>query len=264
MSQESQEKPGGNTKTPGPSNKNTQHYRWFLTIPDDNYEESQLSQHFKSFCKKFTFQLEEGKENKYLHWQCEISLNTKEYFASVKNLIGFHDAHIEPTKNYFEAKNYCSKKESRVRGPFNEKSVFIETVPPSKEWQFFLLNIFKEKPDPRTIYWFWDKEGNTGKSSFSKYCAVNHKACVFGSCAGKDIAYALPEDPKVIIFDFPRTMEDYVNYGAIEQVKNGLMFSSKYESKTKVFNTPHVVVFCNFKPELDKMSKDRWIIKEIK
>jgi hypothetical protein len=47
--------------------------------------------------------------------------------------------------------------------------------------------------------------------------------------------------PDPIIYDVPRTAENFVNYGVLEQVKNGLFFSSKYESEMAVFNPPHVI-----------------------
>jgi hypothetical protein len=46
--------------------------------------------------------------------------------------------------------------------------------------------------------------------------------------------------------------------GALEPVKNGLFFSSKYGSEMAVFNPPHVICFANFKPKEVAMSADRW------
>ena len=38
---------------------------------------------------------------------------------------------------------------------------------------------------------------------------------------------------------------------------------AKYESKPICRNSPHVIIFANFEPDLDKLSNDRWIIKKI-
>jgi hypothetical protein len=53
----------------------------------------------------------------------------------------------------------------------------------------------------------------------------------------------------LVICDVPRAAGNFVNYGALEQVKNGLFFSSKYESEMAVFNPPHVICFANSKPK---------------
>lgn len=123
----SQDKPGGNTRPPGLLH---QHYRWCLTIPYKEITASCLSQHFKSIgCKKFTFQAEKGKtETQYEHWQCEVSLETKQYFSAFQNLLGISKAHIEPTKDYFAAKNYCSKSDTRIEGPYTEESKFLKLI----------------------------------------------------------------------------------------------------------------------------------------
>lgn len=259
MSQKSQDKPGGNTKTPGPL---YQQYRWCITLPYEETTASQLSQHLKSFCKKFTYQAEKA-ESGFQHWQIEISLNNKEYFASVKNLIGFDKAHIEPTKNYFAAKNYCSKQDTRIEGPYNEKSVFIKTITTLRKWQQNIVNIIKEEPDDRSIYWYWEKTGNIGKSVFCKYLAVHHEATIFNNGKFSDLAFAIPDNPKIIVFDLPRQSEERFNYSAVEAIKNGMIFSGKYESKTKIFNSPHVLIFANYEPDKSAMSKDRWKITEI-
>lgn len=263
MSQESQEKPGGNTKTPGPKH---QLYRWFVTLPrslDDNISASQISQHLKSFCKKFTFQLEKGDETGYEHWQMEISLITKEYMQSVKNLLGWSKAHIEPTKDYFAAVNYCKKNETRLEGPWTEKSKFIKTPKLKHKWQTDLLEEVHREPEYRKIIWICDKIGGIGKTDFCLNMYDLHGATVFNNGKFADIAYALPEDPKIVIFDLPKTLEERVNYTAIEAVKNGFVFSGKYESSVKRFDKPHVIVMANFEPDYDGLVKDRWEVRII-
>lgn len=72
-----------------------------------------------------------------------------------------------------------------------------------------------------------------------------------------------PAKRKLIVVDCPRSQQDYINYGAIEQIKNGLIFSGKYEGTQLVFNSPHVIVFANEPPDYSKMSMDRWNVVQI-
>lgn len=256
MSQPSQEKPAGNTKTAGPV---YQQYCWFITLPAEETTASQLSQHLKGFCKKFTFQKERG-EGGFEHWQIEVSLRHKEYFQTFKNILGFNKAHIEATQDYFAAKNYCSKKESRIEGPYNEKSVFLNTIEDLYPWQQDMTRRCLEEPDDRKIVWIYNPEGNAGKTQWAKYMAIKHNATVLNNGAFKDLAQAIPDDPKIVIFNIPRSVEEAVNYGAIECIKDGIIFSAKYESRTKIFNSPHVIILANFHPRVEEMTIDRWEI----
>jgi hypothetical protein len=54
-------------------------------------------------------------------------------------------------------------------------------------------------------------------------------------------------------------MQDYIDYGAIEQIKNGLVT----QGTRLVFNCPHVIVFSNSEPDRETMSADRWNIVRI-
>ena len=49
----------------------------------------------------------------------------------------------------------------------------------------------------------------------------------------------------------------------MESIKNGRVFSAKYESKMKVFDPPHVICFANFEPKREAMSADRWAIVDL-
>jgi hypothetical protein len=72
-----------------------------------------------------------------------------------------------------------------------------------------------------------------------------------------------PDKNELFIVDCPRSQQDYINYGAIEQIKNGLVFSGKYEGAQLVFNCPHIFVFANVPPDESKMSLDRWNVRYI-
>jgi hypothetical protein len=62
-----------------------------------------------------------------------------------------------------------------------------------------------------------------------------------------------------IIFDMTRENSEQINYSTIESLKNGIVFSGKYESRLKVAHgSTKVLVMINREPDLDKLSRDRW------
>lgn len=260
-----QVEPVGNTKTTGGG----QLYRWQFTLKstyitnntiNDPIDPESLWKILIQHCKEFYFQLERGVNGGYEHFQGCLSLKIKHRLNETKNIIGFKSVHLEPIINWNASLNYCSKEDTRVAGPWNHNSVWIKTIEVLNWWQEPVLAKLLELPDDRSIWWIWDSIGNIGKSAFCKYAAVRLKATVLGNGSFADLAFALGDSPKIVIFDLPRTIEGRVNYTAIEKIKDGMIFSGKYESKTKVFNSPHVLVFANFSPDENAMSKDRWNI----
>lgn len=256
-----QDVPEGNTKTSGPNHAK---YRWVFTLPYEEITAEDLCHLLREFCKEFYFQGELSKTG-YKHWQGCFSLITKHRFSEVVNILGNQKFHIEVCINWFKSKNYCSKDDTAIAGErYNHNSIFIKTIKDLYAWQKDIEDKLNEEPDERSINWYYDKEGGIGKSAFCKYMCVKHNVPIITSGSKKDIAYALPENPKMIIFDFTRDIEDFVSYSALEECKNGMIFSAKYASKMKCFNSPHIIVFSNFKPDKEKMSKDRWNIYERK
>ena len=141
------------------------------------------------------------------------------------------------------------------------KEVFYNKPPRQMElqlrsWQQEVYDILKQQPDDRTIYWITDKSGNSGKSKLAKYLCTNDGAIMLNGENGNDMLYAYAGE-KIIIVNIPR--HSSVDYGAIEQLKDGLYFAGKYQSKC--VNRPYevqIICFSNGFPSWDLMSHDRW------
>jgi hypothetical protein len=116
--------------------------------------------------------------------------------------------------------------------------------------------------DDRQILWVWDDQGNIGKTFFAKWLISSYGALYITDGKHTDHAYAW-DGEDMVIFDLARTSKDFVPYKSIEHFKNGVMFSGKYESKTKVNKSCKVIVFANYPPDCSALSMDRWCIAEI-
>lgn len=114
-----------------------------------------------------------------------------------------------------------------------------------------------EDQDDRKITWITDIEGNKGKTYLSKHLIASRGAIRFTNGKTSDIAYAYNSQP-IVVFDFARTCEDRINYQVIEDLKNGMIFSGKYESACKIFKPPKIVIMANFEPKFTSLSLDRW------
>lgn len=132
-----------------------------------------------------------------------------------------------------------------------------------RPWQKQVMKILEEPVNERKIYWFYDKKGGVGKTKLSRYISLNYSALYLNNAKTKDIVYAI-DNQKIMVFDFARSLEENINYGAIETVKNGICFSGKYASNNKIMDRPKVICFANFLPNVYSMSLDRWEIYEIK
>lgn len=143
----------------------------------------------------------------------------------------------------------------------DDAEVILEIDP--KEWQRRVIKVIEGPVNPREIVWICDYEGGKGKSYLSKHIVDAYMGFYCNGGKGTDIVYGY-QGNKVVVFDYVRDAQDYVNYGVLEQLKNGCLYSTKYQSGMKRFNVPHIIVFANFMPDQTKMSKDRWVIVDLK
>lgn len=158
---------------------------------------------------------------------------------------------------------YTSKEGKVVRWGYPKDIRIISELRP---WQKEIENLVLGEPDERTIHWFWEETGNIGKSALVKYLVVKYN-CLF--CQGgkeSDIMNLVfksdMDKSNCVLFDIPRSHKGNVSYSALENIKNGLVCNTKYETGYKVFNSPHVICFANYPPaKPEELSSDRWKVK---
>jgi NAD-dependent dihydropyrimidine dehydrogenase PreA subunit len=214
----------------------------------------------------FVFQEETG-ENGTQHLQGVFKSKSPILFNTLKKL--FPKVHWEGTKSWQKAIEYCSKDETRTGLIYHSDDIKIKEPIENPldglklyKWQKDILELIKTKADKRTINWYWENEGNIGKTSLAKYIYMkNMDTTIVAGGKGHDVRNQInnhinveKKNVKIVLLDLVRSCEDYVSYEVIEQCKNGFMYSGKYEGGVCIFNCPHVIVFANYPPDKSKLS----------
>ncbi|UYD39099.1 MAG: replication associated protein [Wigfec virus K19_545] len=190
-------------------------------------------------------------------WECK----------NVQEAIGNHIG-IDPQSGNIKWSDVSGIEKAYALRPRDE----IKVIYPSYPWQQELYEELKGEPNDRKVNWYYDPVGGSGKTQFAKYLMVTYpdQYYVVSQTNGmKDfatiIANAIDGGWKNhgLIFNLARSDAELKIYKPIESIKDGLLTSVKYSGKTMVFNCPHVVVFANFLPDTEKLSKDRWVIRKI-
>lgn len=253
-------KEGGNTISP--SSRQIGSKRWCFTF--NNYKEpedvEQMEALFKKHQCRFVMGKEKGEQGT-AHLQGYIESDKRirplETFKTTK----VHWEKCKGTKD--ENIKYCTKENSFLTNFPSLKPLKILGHDQLYEWQKAIVEIIKNDPDERTIHWYWDKKGCSGKTTFCKYLSHHYKAVPL---EGKknDVLYVAAEfESEIYLWDLERSMEEYVSYASIEKIKNGYYTCGKYEGRPILRNCPHVIVFANFAPDLTKLSADRWNVVNI-
>lgn len=133
-----------------------------------------------------------------------------------------------------------------------------------RDWQQDLNSKLKLAPDRRTIMFYVDEAGNKGKTWFAQYyCELHDNAVLLETGRKEDMAYALPDVCRVLFVNCTRKQCEFLNYSFLESCKDGMVFSTKYESRVKRYSAMHVVVMMNQPPDLTLLSRDRYQINYI-
>lgn len=179
--------------------------------------------------------------------------------------------HVERSRDVHRSLQYCTNPEKRsgrlyTKG-FTVPSAALDLVPEDQfyQWQRQLLAELGQLPHRRKVIWYYDQEGGCGKTELCRHIIANYENALYlASAAGKDLIHMVAKqkkDPKIIIMNLPRQAEGKFSYASVEAIKDGLLFSGKYEGSSRLFPRPHVVIFSNWYPDLTALTLDRWDIR---
>lgn len=275
--------PGGNTSPPEEKKikQCVQRKKWCFTF--NNYHEDHI-EHLERSLKSvgdYGFQREIGKSGTR-HLQGWVSGHSR--FRPSELDLPCHWTKIKwlcMKGNIQQNKHYCTDWHKRDIGPYakwvyTNVSIPRELVTLSKDqllpWQAKIASWFVEYEDAlfgRAIHWVWEPTGNIGKSVLAAYLFDQGDDVGIVSGAKKDMKFVVSEMvkggimPKLIMIDIPRVNGDHFSVAGIEEIKNGLFMSEKFESKFCRYNRPWILAFSNQPPPVERMSKDRWKVYEL-
>lgn len=219
----------------------------------------------------YVFGIETG-ESGTPHLQGWLRLKTKMRITQLKKHPELSKIHFEQQRGTDEqAIQYCLKDGKYFSNidlkPYRPKKP-LKIISELYPWQKEIESIISKEADDRSVYWIWEPNGKVGKSTFCKYLCHKYSAIYIDEGRKSDlinIIYNVPniDEESIIVIDVPRKNKNNVSYKAIEQIKNGMICNTKYETGMKIFNSPHVIIFSNYPPEKDDLSEDRWHIGKI-
>lgn len=252
--------------------------------------------------KYFVYQEERCPDTGRDHLQGYLYLTEKKrfsYFNGVDGILpeGFMRAtHWEKMLSTpAKCVDYCTKEDTRVgqqwrhgdlpvpgpqrRGPAREAPVLREysaeelgIIPYDQLYLFQrrIVDMVQGPPDDRSIHWYWEADGGKGKTALAKYL-LHHHGALYVAGKAADIAQGLVsyaeshqgEAPRIVMVDIPRSNLDFISYGGIEKLKDGLLFTTKYKSQQLQFPHPWLLCFANEPPKYEKLSMDRWKVTEL-
>lgn len=267
----------GNTKT-STNTDNFQCWKWVGTFHID--ENSSFKNIFElielkiiPLCDKYIFGEEYGESGETPHIQFAFTLKKKTRMRrkALQKLFG-KEIWLDRMKGTLPQQSYCGKESNKIitniHFPKPLKKLACEDN--IYKYQENICKILRTEPDDRSIFWYYG-EGEIGKTTFCKYIFRTFENVVVLGGKSADMKNGIIEYkkntgflPEIILINLPRSFNnDYLSYTGIEEVKDMFFYSGKYEGGMIDGNCPHLFIFSNERPDVSKMSKDRWRIKQI-
>lgn len=249
------------TKVAGNTTATKKYRSYMITINNPEVDDEHILRTDKH--KYLMYQIEKG-ENGTQHIQAVIYYATPRSWPKAR----YPRAHIEPTKDIHEAIKYCSKNDTRVRGPYefgekpapgrrtdlekiakeildgetienialNNPSYYVRYSKGLKELK---LSTFKDRTQPPQVFWFWGTSG-TGKTAKA---IKAHKTYYIKD--GSQWWDGYEQQEAIIIDDYHGRWEfrDFLR----------LLDENKYQGQVKggyvKINSPFIYITCEFPPK---------------
>lgn len=265
--------------------QNKRCYVYDFRLSADGVDRQKLIKLLFELAKKWIFQLEQGQQNGYKHYQGRLSLIKKQTKFGLLSLIQdpiYKFQYLMPTITK-EAEDYQTtseafyqmKLETRIDGPWSDKTEKLnENIPPiyrisTDKLRPFQLHIYNSTPEQRTINIIYCPDGFKGKSFIAEYCFFHKDGVIIPNISdSKEImqmAYCVCSDrgiryPKIFI-DLPRASKLQKEFFvACEMLKGHVYYDCRNRYKYYTIYESDVWVFTNQIPPMSYLSRDRWKI----
>lgn len=242
-----------------------------FTLREEGVDRARLISVLKECSKKWTFQLEQGGETGYVHYQGRFSLKMKARAPQAKNFFTvaeMPEVHLSVTSNANRDNCfYVLKQEGRLDGPWCDTDMEVPRDVQEMElwpWQQRVVDSIQTDND-RTINIVVDTVGDIGKTQLVRWVICRKVGNWIPATIEKadDLMQWVGDMPKARLYliDIPRAINQKTMrslYAAIETIKGGLAYDHRYHGRQYVFDKPAMWVFCNTEPDQSLLSADRW------
>lgn len=268
---------------------------WDITFSAKLNKQERIMEFADEYFKTWSFQLEQGEKTKYEHFQFRGSLADKESggvgkqrklaFMKIlhKEKFKVQPGSVSPTCSnavYHDDEDYVTKDATRLDGPWSSKDMTAAYIPIDMrfdpEWntmQRYVLDVAKTIATRRKIHAIKDADGNNGKSFIATWMyarGLAHYVPFFTEAKElMRMVMAMTSTKKggsnLFFVDLPRALShkaEHEIYGAIEQLKTGIIYDDRYRFRMKIIDPVHVIVFTNKIPNWNLVSSDRWVVAD--
>lgn len=245
-----------------------------------NYDINDVCKWLNTWCKKWKFQEEicpsTGKE----HLQGKFSLKKKDRISHMVNYNGCNLHFSLTSTNNKDGFSYVQKEETfKMGGVRMTDEIYEKEFRPKQfknislyQYQSDILESWKTFDD-RKLNFIYDPLGKKGKSTISSIIEFDHHAGVdmppindakdlvqtaCNICKSRNLRHDI-----IFMIDLPRSLNKerlYGVYAALEQMKKGHLYDTRFKYTTWWIDAPTIWVMSNELPNQDAMSKDRWDI----
>lgn len=238
---------------------------WMITAPRDKVKKRELEIMIeKNDCKKWVIGRERGKGG-YEHWQIRVESSNEEFFEWCRAYIP--SAHVEQAEHGVDECLY-EQKEGKHVSYADRPQTLQQRYGKLTDVQKRVVKALQGTNDREVMVWY-DQQGKVGKSWLCgalwerglAYYTPPTVDTVKGMIQWVASCYTSGGYRPYIIIDIPRSWKWSTQlYTAIESIKDGLVYDTRYRAQLTNIRGVKVLVLTNTLPKLDKLSNDRWRI----
>ena len=194
----------------------------------------------------------------YKHWQ--VRLQCRHTFEQLK--MEFPKAHIEEASDVYD---YERKEGQYIRSDDNDYTLQARFGELRENQRMYLQNL--ETQNDRQIDVIVDNGrfgGNHGKTWLARHLYQSGKGFYVPPTIGNGkqiiqfVASGYRSEPIIVIDVARSTVWNSELYVALETIKDGMVYDTRYHHTQRDIHGVKVLVTCNRKPVLKYLSKDRW------